>query len=144
MEIAYISAVLQNKHWFALYGKIKSSQKREFLSWASSLIKRNWHPPGSWKTVRVWQMHIRTILKFFEKYKFPGGSDNKESACNAEDPGLFLGLERSPGEGSGYPSSIPAWRIPGMEEPGRPQSMGFQRVRYDWVTNTESWDQIYF
>ena len=76
-------------------------------------------------------MHIRTILEFFEKYKFPGGSDNKESACNAEDPGLILGLERSPGEGNGYPSSIPAWRIPGMEEPGRPQSMGFQRVRYD-------------
>ena len=61
----------------------------------------------------------------------PGGSDDKESACNAEDPGLILGLERSPGEGNGYPSSIPSWRIPGMEEPGRPQSMGFQRVRYD-------------
>ena len=25
-------------------------------------------------------------------------------------------------------SSIPAWRIPGMEEPGRLQSMGSQRV----------------
>ena len=27
-------------------------------------------------------------------------------------------------------SSIPAWRIPGMEEPGRLQSMGSQRVRH--------------
>ena len=27
----------------------------------------------------------------------------KESACNAGDPGLILGLERSPGEGDGYP-----------------------------------------
>ena len=25
-------------------------------------------------------------------------------------------------------SSIPAWRIPGMEEPGRLQSMGSERV----------------
>ena len=33
---------------------------------------------------------------------FPGGSDGKESACNAENPGLILGLGRSPGEGKGY------------------------------------------
>ena len=33
----------------------------------------------------------------------PGGSDGKESACNAEDPGLSSRLVRSPGEGNGYP-----------------------------------------
>ena len=32
---------------------------------------------------------------------FPGGSDGKESACNAEDAGLIPGLGRSPGEGNG-------------------------------------------
>ena len=35
---------------------------------------------------------------------FPGGSDDKESACNAEDPGLISRSGRSPGEeGNGYP-----------------------------------------
>ena len=34
---------------------------------------------------------------------FSGGSDGKESACNAGDPGLIPGLERFPGEGNGYP-----------------------------------------
>ena len=34
---------------------------------------------------------------------FPGGSDGKESACNAGDQGLIIGLGRSPGEGNGYP-----------------------------------------
>ena len=34
---------------------------------------------------------------------FPGGSAGKESACNAGDPGSIPGLERSPGEGIGYP-----------------------------------------
>ena len=34
---------------------------------------------------------------------FPGGSDGKESACNARDAGLIPGLGRSPGEGNGYP-----------------------------------------
>ena len=32
--------------------------------------------------------------------------------------------------------SIPAWRIPCTEEPGRLQSMGLQRVGHDWVTNS--------
>ena len=35
---------------------------------------------------------------------FPGGSDGKESACNAGDSGLTPGSGRSPGEGNGYPS----------------------------------------
>ena len=34
---------------------------------------------------------------------FPGGSDGKESVCNAGDPGSIPGLGRSPGEGNGYP-----------------------------------------
>ena len=34
---------------------------------------------------------------------FPGGSDSKESACNAGDLGLITGLGRSPGEGNGNP-----------------------------------------
>ena len=34
---------------------------------------------------------------------FPGGSAGKESACNVEDLALIPGLERSCGEGKGYP-----------------------------------------
>ena len=34
---------------------------------------------------------------------FPDGSDSKEPACNAGDPGLIPGLGRSPGEGNGNP-----------------------------------------
>ena len=34
---------------------------------------------------------------------FPDSSVDKESACNAGDPGLTPGLGRSPGEGTGYP-----------------------------------------
>ena len=78
---------------------------------------------------------------------FLGGSDGKESACNAEDLGLLPGLGRSPGEGKGCPlqysglensmdytvhaekavaphSSTLAWKMPWAEEPGGLQSMG--------------------
>ena len=34
---------------------------------------------------------------------FPGGSDGKESACNAGDPGSVPGLARSSGEVNGNP-----------------------------------------
>ena len=34
---------------------------------------------------------------------FPGGSDGKESTCNAAEPGSIPGLGRSPGEGNGNP-----------------------------------------
>ena len=37
------------------------------------------------------------------KAELPGGSDSKESACNAGDSGLIPGSSRSPGEGNGYP-----------------------------------------
>ena len=32
---------------------------------------------------------------------FPGGSDGKESACNAGDPSLIPGSGRTPGEWNG-------------------------------------------
>ena len=34
---------------------------------------------------------------------YPGGSDDKESACNVGDLGLIPGSGRSPGERNGYP-----------------------------------------
>ena len=36
-------------------------------------------------------------------FSFPGGSDSKESACNAGDLGLIPGSGRSLGEGNGNP-----------------------------------------
>ena len=45
------------------------------------------------------------LLVFYTKItlSFPGGSDGKESACNAGDLGSIPGLGRSPGEGHGNP-----------------------------------------
>ena len=44
--------------------------------------------------------------------KFPGGSDGKESACNARDPGLIPGSGRFLGEGNGYPLQYSALENP--------------------------------
>ena len=52
---------------------------------------------------------------------FLGGSDRKESACNAGDPGSTPESGRSPGEGNGFPTLV---FLPG-EFHG--QTMGLQR-----------------
>ena len=50
------------------------------------------HHPGGW------------IYRCAAPFRgFPGGSHGMESACSAGNPGSILGLERSLGEGKGYP-----------------------------------------
>ena len=44
----------------------------------------------------IWDLVISSV-------RFLGGSDGKESARSAGNPGLISGLGRSPGEGNGYP-----------------------------------------
>ena len=67
---------------------------------------------------------------------FPGGSDGKDSACNAGDPGSISGLGRSPGEGNGTPFQYSCLEN-SMERGawGGLQSMESQRIGHDWVTN---------
>ena len=47
-----------------------------------------------------------------------------------------LGQEDPLEKGMATHSSILAWKVPWTEEPGRLQSIGSQRVRHDWATNT--------
>ena len=47
---------------------------------------------------------------------FPGGSDGKESVCNAGD-GSVSRLGRSPGEGKGYPLYPMDWGAWGATSP---------------------------
>ena len=58
--------------------------------------------------------------------KCSGGSDDKESSCNAGDLGSIPGSGKSSGEWNGNHSSIRAWRIPWTEEPDGLQSVGSQ------------------
>ena len=62
---------------------------------------------------------------------FPRGSDGKESPCNPGELCSIPGSGKSPNEGMATHSSILAWRIPWIEEPGGLQSMGSQRVGHD-------------
>ena len=63
-----------------------------------------------------------------KKEGFPGGSDSKELACNAGDPGLIPGSGRSPGEGNGNPPQYSCL--------GNPRDRGAWRVTVHGVTKS--------
>ena len=49
------------------------------------------------------QLHVWNFPYLADTESFPGGSDGKESACNAENLGLIPGWRRCPGERNGNP-----------------------------------------
>ena len=51
---------------------------------------------------------------------------------------LSLGQEDPLKKGIATHSSILVWKTPQVEEPGKLQAMGSQRVAHDWVTNTST------
>ena len=64
-----------------------------------------------------WVTFINFLSLQILLWSFPGDSDGKESACNARDLGLIPmwdPLEK----GMATHSSVLAWRIPWVEEPG--------------------------
>ena len=74
---------------------------------------------------------------YCEVVGFPGGSVGKESACSAGNTwAQSLGQEDPLEKEMAAHSSILAWRIPWTGEPDRLQTMGSQRVGYNWLTNT--------
>ena len=68
---------------------------------------------------------------------FPGGASGKEPTCQCrtqETRVQSLGCEDPLEMEVATHSSILAWKVPWVEEPGGLQSMGPQRVEHDWVT----------
>ena len=80
---------------------------KEALSWHFSLVRFTF-----------------VFLFFFLPYAgFPGGSDGKESACNAGDQVQSLGREDTLEKGMAINSDILAWSIPWTGQPVGVQSM---------------------
>ena len=80
----------------------------------------------------IWDTHCRCVVCvcvfMFELYvHMPAVQQTQVQSLAREDP-----LEK----GMATHSSIPAGKIPWTEEPGRPQSMGSQRVRHNWAALT--------
>ena len=79
------------------------------------------------------------VISFF----FPGGSDGSLPPM-WETRIQSLSWKDTLEKEMAIHSSILAWGIPWTEKSGGLQSMGSQRVRHDWVTNTHFFFLIYF
>ena len=79
----------------------------------------------------------KSFLPHYHLLGFHGGSDGKESACDAEDLCLIPELGRSPGEGNDNPLQYSSQEILWTEEPGRLQSMELQSDGHDLVTKEQ-------
>ena len=77
---------------------------------------------------RLTDIHLSQVNNWKTCFAEAGGSEGKESACNAEDWGWSLGQEDPLEKGIATLSSILAWRIPRTEEPDRLQSIQSQEV----------------
>ena len=65
-----------------------------------------WSPESSSASVPLAEAQgslLSLLPSFGSSLVFADGSDGKEPACNAGDPGSIPGLGRSPGQGNGYP-----------------------------------------
>ena len=79
--------------------------------------------------------HTHTYASVFKYWGFPGSSVVKNPSANAgdiRDAGSTPGPGRSLEEEMATHSNILARKIPQMEETGRLQSMGWQRVKHNW------------
>ena len=76
------------------------------------------------------QLYFNYIY-MYKLRSFPSGSEVKNPPPMKETQIQSLGQEAPLEEGMATHSSILAWRIPWIEEPGRLQSLESQRVRQD-------------
>ena len=110
------------------------SSKASIL-WSSAFFMAQLSHPYITTGKTIWTSvgKLMSLLLIYCLYHggFSGGSDGKESSCNTGDLGSISGSGRSPGEGNATHSSILAWRILWLEEPGGLQFMGLQRVEHD-------------
>ena len=95
------------------------------LEWVVFPFSRESSPPRDWT-------HVPCIAGgFFTSW----ATDGKESACSWGDPRSILESGRPQRGGQSNPLQYSCLEN-SMEEPGRLQPAGLQRVRFDWVTNT--------
>ena len=107
----------RSKNWFSVIGVFLSALQAIIIAW-----KCLWKETCSSPYIQCWSQNIQALWKesqlilllpvemedwisftFLLIWGFPGGSDGKESACNAGDQDSIPAPGRSPGEGNGYP-----------------------------------------
>ena len=116
--------------WTVAHQAPPSWTEAKILEWVAISFCRgsSWSRDRAWVLLRL--LHWQAVPWWLRMVKnLPAVWENWLQSVGWEDP-----LEK----GMATHSSVPAWKIPWTEDPGRLQSMGSQRVRHDWVAATHS------
>ena len=116
-----ISVKIQPRWWWRT-GKAGVLQFKE-----SQTVRCDWACCSPW-----YHKELDTIEQLNHNNVILGGTVVKNQPVNAGDASSIPGSGRSPGGGNGYPLQY-CLKNSMTEEPGRLQSLGSQRVRYDSV-----------
>ena len=103
-------------HWIGLWSEKLATWGKVGLLWRFSLFTDQ-----------------HNLLKYMD---FPGGSDDKESACNAGDLGSIPGSGWSPEEGNGNPLQYSGVENSLDRRAWQDTVHGVKRIRHDWATGT--------
>ena len=101
------------------------------MIWTSELVKLLSHV---WLFATLWTAACQASLSITNSQSSLVGQRVKRLPAMRETRLQSLGWEDPLEKEIATHCSILAWRIPQMEEPGRLQSMGSQRVRHNWVS----------
>ena len=112
LQYSCLENPMNREAWQATVHRVAKSWK-----WLSDWIDWSESPSRS----EIWASQVGQVVK-----NLPA------NAGNIRDLGSIPGREDLLEEGMALHSSILAWRIPWMEDPGRLQSMGLHRVRHNW------------
>ena len=93
MTVCVCAKLLQS--WLTLYDLVTIARQAQRRQW--------WWLCNSECPKSHWTVHFKCLDFMTRELYLISGSDGKESACSAGDPGSTPRSGRSPGEGNGYP-----------------------------------------
>ena len=114
---------------------LKAQGGMRLLSWCGQRPLMSWSRPQRWGPGSVGISQICLSLATVSQRSSLVAQTVKSLLAVQETRVRSLGWEDPMEKEMATHSSILAWKIPWMEEFGRLQSMGSQRVRHDWATS---------
>ena len=126
------SAVYDNKHSLFLFirHRLTGVAVLQVSGWPGLLQALGWNQSALWSGSLIQRASlVAQMVK-----RLPAMWETWVPSLGWEDP-----LEKE----MATHSSILAWKTPWMEEPGRLQSMGSQRVEHDWMTSLSLLFNVY-
>ena len=139
----------QREVWPDSHSRKVTSKPLELPVWGEYLCYMWWVPWRHWTVyanrvthAKLWghcdggwvQPQGQSISQTYIMRGFPGGSDGKESACNAGKPDSIPGSKRSPGGGHSNPLQFSCLENPMDRGVWQVTMHGITRVRHDLAT----------